>query len=69
MRLMRVKQGLLPIMAALLMQGPVLAQTSADAALLEMRDAFRRNVSPQHLVTVVVGGDGDKAAPRNGSAP
>ncbi len=35
----------------------------------QIRDAFRRNVSPQHLVTVVVGGDGDKAAPRNGSAP
>jgi soluble lytic murein transglycosylase len=46
MKLMRVKQGLLPIMAALLMQGPVLAQTSADAALLEMRDAFRRNATP-----------------------
>ena len=35
----------------------------------QIRDAFRRHVSPQHLVTVVVGGDGDKAAPRNGSAP
>ncbi|WP_066258031.1 lytic transglycosylase domain-containing protein [Hydrogenophaga flava] len=46
MRLMRVKQGLLPIMAALLMQGPVRAQGAADAALLEMRDAFRRNATP-----------------------
>ena len=35
----------------------------------QIRDAFRRHVSPEHLVTVVVGGDGDKAAPRNGSAP
>jgi soluble lytic murein transglycosylase len=43
---MRVKQGLWPIMAALLMQGPAQAQPSADAALLEMRDAFRRNATP-----------------------
>lgn len=43
MKLMRVKLGLLPIMAALLMQGPVRAQSGADAALLEMREAFRRN--------------------------
>lgn len=43
---MRVKQGLFPIMAALLMQGSVLAQGSADTALLEMRDAFRRNATP-----------------------
>ena len=28
----------------------------------QVRDAFRRHVSPAHLVTVVVGGDGDKAA-------
>ncbi|MBL8389553.1 MAG: lytic transglycosylase domain-containing protein [Hydrogenophaga sp.] len=42
MTLMRVKLGLLPIMAALLMQGPVRAQGSADNTLLEMRDAFRR---------------------------
>lgn len=35
----------------------------------QIRDAFRRHVSPEHLVTVVVGGDGDKAASRNGSAP
>jgi zinc protease len=35
----------------------------------QIRDAFRRHVSPEHLVTVVVGGDGDKAAQRNGSAP
>ena len=44
--MMRVKQGLLPIMAALLMQGPALAQGSADSALLDMRDAFRRNATP-----------------------
>jgi soluble lytic murein transglycosylase len=43
---MRVKQGLLSIMAALLMLGPVRAQGSSDAALLEMRDAFRRNATP-----------------------
>ena len=35
----------------------------------QIRDAFRRHVSPEHLVTVVVGGDGDKAASRSGSAP
>lgn len=29
----------------------------------QIRDAFKRHVSPDHLVTVVVGGDGDKAAP------
>ena len=46
MTLMRVKQGLLPIMAALLMQGSALAQGSADTALLEMRDAYRRNATP-----------------------
>ena len=46
MTLMRVKQGLWPIMAALLMQGPALAQGNADTALLEMRDAFRRNATP-----------------------
>jgi zinc protease len=28
----------------------------------QIRDAFRRHVSPEHLVTVVVGGDGDKHA-------
>ena len=35
----------------------------------QIRDAFKRHVSPDHLVTVVVGGDGDKtASPRNGAA-
>ena len=35
----------------------------------QIRDAFKRHVSPDHLVTVVVGGDGDKtAAPKNGSS-
>ena len=43
MKLVSLKQGLVPIMAALLMQGAAWAQGSADAALLEMRDAFRRN--------------------------
>ena len=38
-------------------------------SVAQIRDAFRRHVSPEHLVTMVVGGDGDKAAPRNGSAP
>ncbi|MBS0357394.1 MAG: insulinase family protein [Proteobacteria bacterium] len=28
----------------------------------QIRDAFKRHVSPAHLVTVVVGGDGDKTA-------
>jgi zinc protease len=28
----------------------------------QIRDAFKRHVSPTHLVTVVVGGDGDKTA-------
>ena len=40
-----LKRGLLPIMAVLLAQGAAWAQTAADAALLEMRDAFRRNAS------------------------
>jgi len=36
----------------------------------QIRDAFRRHVSQDHLVTVVVGGDGDRAAaPKNGSKP
>ena len=35
----------------------------------QIRDAFKRHVAPDHLVTVVVGGDGDKTAPpKNGSA-
>jgi len=35
----------------------------------QIRDAFRRHVSRDNLVTVVVGGDGDKtAAPKNGAA-
>ncbi|WP_374265750.1 M16 family metallopeptidase [Zoogloea sp.] len=35
---------------------------------LQIRDAFRRHVKPEHMVTVVVGGDGDKtAAPKNGA--
>jgi len=29
----------------------------------QARDAFRRRISPEHLVTVVVGGDGDGTAP------
>lgn len=45
MKWMRVKQGLLPIMAALLMQGVVRAQSSAEGAVLEMREAFRRGQS------------------------
>lgn len=36
----------------------------------QIRDAFRRHVSPAHLVTVVVGGDGDKTAPvKTGAKP
>ncbi|MBA4262892.1 MAG: lytic transglycosylase [Comamonadaceae bacterium] len=38
-----LKQGLAPIMAALLLQGAAWAQTPADAALLEMREASRRD--------------------------
>ncbi len=35
----------------------------------QIREAFGRHVSADHLVTVVVGGDGDKtAAPKNGAA-
>ncbi len=34
----------------------------------QIREAFRRHVQRQHLVTVVVGGDGDKGAAR-GTAP
>ena len=40
------KQGLLSIMAVLLMQSVAWAQPAADAALLDMREAFRRNNSP-----------------------
>ncbi len=43
MKLVSLKQGLVPIMAALLMQGTAWAQTPADAALLEMREASRRD--------------------------
>ncbi|WP_079432578.1 pitrilysin family protein [Zoogloea sp. LCSB751] len=36
----------------------------------QVRDAFRRHVSKDHLVTVVVGGDGDKSAPvKTGAKP
>ncbi|MCB2018190.1 MAG: lytic transglycosylase domain-containing protein, partial [Hydrogenophaga sp.] len=42
-----VKRGLLPIMAVLLAQGAAWAQAAADATLLEMREAFRRNQSAQ----------------------
>jgi zinc protease len=34
----------------------------------QIRDAFKRHVSPDNLVTVVVGGDGDKAAPAKAGA-
>jgi soluble lytic murein transglycosylase len=37
------QRGLLTIMAALLLQGSAWAQPGADATLLEMREAFRRN--------------------------
>lgn len=43
MKLVSLKQGFVPIMAALLLQGAAWAQGSGDAAMLEMRDAFRRN--------------------------
>ncbi|HQX07167.1 MAG TPA: pitrilysin family protein [Zoogloea sp.] len=43
------------------------AKVSAVTAA-QIRDAFRRHVSPERLVTVVVGGDGDKPATRNGAA-
>ena len=42
-----MKQGLATIMAALVLQTTVWAQTPADTALLEMRDAFRRNNTGQ----------------------
>lgn len=36
----------------------------------QIREAFKRHVSPDHLVTVVVGGDGDKTAPvKTGAKP
>lgn len=34
----------------------------------QVADAFRRRVQPDHLITVVVGGEGDKAALANGPA-
>ena len=42
-----MKQGLATIMAALVLQTTAWAQTPADTALLEMRDAFRRNNTSQ----------------------
>ena len=33
----------------------------AELSVAQVRDAFRRRVLPQHLVSVVVGGDGDTA--------
>jgi len=48
------------------------AYPKAVAALTtaQVRDAFRRRVLPDHLVTVIVGGDGDTApAPETGSRP
>ena len=42
-----MKRGLVAIMAALVLPGAAWAQASADAALLEMREAFRRNNSAQ----------------------
>ena len=42
-----MKQGLATIMAALALQATAWAQTPADTALLEMRDAFRRNNTGQ----------------------
>ena len=42
-----MKQGLATIMAALVLQTTAWAQTPVDTALLEMRDAFRRNNTGQ----------------------
>lgn len=42
-----MKRGLTTIMAALVLQVPVWAQTPADTALLELRDAFRRSNTGQ----------------------
>lgn len=42
-----MKRGLATIMAALALQVPAWAQTPADTALLEMRDAFRRSNTGQ----------------------
>ncbi len=42
---MRAKRSLLPIMAALLVQGSAWAQSGSDAAILEMREAYRRNAT------------------------
>ncbi len=41
------------------------AKVSA-VTVAQIRDAFRRHISPEHLMTVVVGGEGDKAAARGG---
>lgn len=43
----RMKRGLVAIMAALVLPGAAWAQASADATLLKMREAFRRNDSAQ----------------------
>ncbi len=42
-----IQRALLPIMAALLTLGPAWAQTAADAALLDMREAHRRGNAQQ----------------------
>ena len=42
-----MKRGLVAIMAALVLPGAAWAQASADTALLEMREAFRRSNSAQ----------------------
>ena len=41
------------------------AKVSA-VTVAQIRDAFRRHISPEHLMTVVVGGEGDKVAARGG---
>ncbi len=46
MNLLFARRGLLSIMAALSLQGTASAQTAADTALLDMREAFRRNDAP-----------------------
>lgn len=36
----------------------------AAVSLEQVRDAFARRIRPEHLVTVIVGGDGDRPAPQ-----
>ncbi|TVT46984.1 MAG: insulinase family protein [Denitromonas halophila] len=41
----------------------------SELTVEQVRDAFQRRVLPEHLVTVIVGGEGDTTAAASGAAP